>query len=157
MAAEEDEKWLDIFPNVLDLLLKEPDKIIDDTSIEKLLAWISEVCSTSSGREKILHHLSSFLSNEDVSNSCTTASFALRICGTIWSNDAAIFKEQPRLIELFAKAKRNFVFWEEAVVRDAYFSGLTCLTVFVDGLQWLQDNKGMRGRECKFTCSFGFV
>lgn len=145
MAAENDESWVVILPEVFNLLLTKPDKVVDDTSIEKLLAWISDVCGTSSGREKILTHVLSFLSSAEIFHSCTTLSFALRVCGIIWCKDSGSFKENPSWIELFAKARD--VLWQEAVVRDAYFTGLTSLAMFDEGLQWMQENRGMYYRD----------
>ncbi|KAK3734706.1 hypothetical protein QZH41_011294 [Actinostola sp. cb2023] len=144
MADEVDDRWILVLPQVFDLLLSKPDKIIDDTSIEKLLAWMSDVHSSASSRlETLLQLVIDFLSNENlILQSCTTVSFALRLCGILWSKDMSIFKQNSMWIDLFSKSRNSEMLWREAVVRDAYFSGLSSLTELHTGLQWLQENKG---------------
>ena len=145
MAAE---RWISILPQVFDLLLRGADRIVDDTSIERLLAWLKNVCSTSDGLKMLLQQetgVFTFLSSEKLSDKkpcCIGVSFALRLCGILWSKEYNV-KDSASFIDLFVKSRENEGLWEEAIVRHGYFSGLQSLTISNEGQNWLQKNKGI--------------
>lgn len=142
MADEISTSWESLLPDVFNLLLHKPEKIVDDTSIEKLIAWVSDVCISISSRSKFIQYFSTFLSNVKLLDSSTTASFALRVCAVLWRLDNSISKDYPTWIDIFVEVKASQMLWAEAVVRHAYFTGLTSAVTFDTGIEWIHDNKG---------------
>lgn len=142
-----DEKWITILPQVFDLLLNDLDRIVDDTSIERILAWLDDVCSTSDGLETLLKQetgVLTFLSSEklvDERPCCIGVSFALRLSGILWSKDYNV-NDSSTIIDLFVKSRENETLWDEAIVRQGYLSGLQSLTSSNEGQKWLQTHKG---------------
>jgi hypothetical protein len=141
-----DERWISVLPQVFDLLLHKADRIVDDTSTEKLLACIADVCGTPDGLATFLKQETGalhFLTSEKLhdSSSFVGAAFALRLCGILWSKGYN-FEDFSAVIDLFTRSRESEGLWNEAVVRNGYFTGLESLTLSNEGLQWLHTNQG---------------
>ncbi|XP_031555900.1 uncharacterized protein LOC116292681 [Actinia tenebrosa] len=85
-----------------------------------------------------------FLSDEklvDKRPCCVGVSFALRLCGILWSKDYNV-NDTSTFFELFAKSRENENLWDEAIVRHGYLTGLQSLTSSNEGQKWLQAHTG---------------
>ena len=64
-------------PTVFNILMNNPEAIVDDTAIERLLSWLEEICRNNKSKEFIDVCLV-FLRSEELWNHKITAAFGLR-------------------------------------------------------------------------------
>ena len=64
-------------PTVFNILKNNPEAIVDDTAIERLLSWLEEICRNNKSKEFIDVCLV-FLQSEELWNHKVTAAFGLR-------------------------------------------------------------------------------
>ena len=64
-------------PTVFNILKNNPEAIVDDTAIERLLSWLEEICRNNKSKEFIDVCLV-FLRSEELWNHKITAAFGLR-------------------------------------------------------------------------------
>ncbi len=146
--------WKDSLSRVLDLIRTNSASIVDDTSLEKLLTWIS--CITGDPKTaKILVEVDTgilnFLSppHKTIFESPVSANFALRLTGIVAgasSDICAMLIGNGTLQTMFCLSlvKEQSLglgghIWENAAVRNAYFEGLAALLNCKAGYQWSRE------------------
>ena len=140
--------WCQLLPTVYDLLLENAGGVVDDTSLEKLLGWLEEVCQDEFEIQKLLAADTgtlNFLRHEQVFGCTKALAVALRLCG-ILSSKSDIFcfllgNEKGSIVEdLFSKPRREPVVWSDGGVRDAYFTALQRFLGHEEGFSWLRNS-----------------
>ena len=146
-GKEEQVLWLQEIPFVLDLLRENPEGIVDDTAVEKLLNWLQSVATVENVKVLldrdigILH----FLSSREVVNHPLCLNFALRLSGIIGSVNAKCFNELSEkkiLCRLFIEPVNTPLWNSSPSVRWGFFRGLMLLMKTKEGQQWTRE-KGM--------------
>ena len=146
---ESDGTWQEKLAPVLDLIKRNPDAIVDDTSVEKLLSWLAEALNDESQRDLLLCRNQSvifFLSNppEILLSHPSCANFSLRLAGLIAGSDEnfceALIKNGC-LENLFGNF--NKLFLTNAVAKCAFFEGLSSVVESFTGLRWAADIPGL--------------
>ncbi|XP_057310460.1 BRCA1-associated ATM activator 1-like isoform X1 [Hydractinia symbiolongicarpus] len=112
-------------PTVFSLLKHNSEAIVDDTSIERLLNWLEEICKEKSKR--LVDVSIPFLKAEEVWKHPVALSFALRYAGFLGCTNALHFAELYELIQQMLKKLVQHDLFTEPTVKCAYYSCLTSL------------------------------
>ena len=120
--------WICVLPKVFELLLENPEAIVDDTSVEKVLHWLRKICQDDGELAKLMQADTGtfkFLQDERVFASSTSLAFALRLVGIICSRKEVYIGLDSEVKGGFVKyllqqARSNDCTWQHAGVRDAW-------------------------------------
>lgn len=140
--------WCELLVSVYDLLLEKADDVVDDTSLEKMLSWLEEVCKDDLAVQKLLAvdtGTVNFLRNERVFGCTKALAVALRLCGLLCSRKEILsvlstHQEGSILEKLFGKSVDDPVVWSDGGVRDAYFIALQQFMGHEEGFKWLKQS-----------------
>ena len=135
---------------VLELIKTNPESIIDDTSIEKLLSWLTETAADENQRSHLLHpstNILGFLSSspDSLLSNASCASFSLKLAGILAQCDETVCKmliECGSLQNLFEKFQ-SIDSLRNAVVKCAFFEGLSAVVSSCTGLLWCASLPGL--------------
>lgn len=140
--------WEEVLPFLFNLLVENSDRIIDDTSLERILEWLKYVCKTKQQLQKLFQcGTVEFMTTEDVFSNPESSAFFLRLFGLLASEEKVfnIFlsvKDGEFLTGFLDKPKNVENLWVEGIVRNGYFQALISLTEHKGGMQWL-NNTGL--------------
>ena len=149
MAAEHANMWQDVLPAVYELILSNTDKIVDDTSLEKLLGLLQHMSKDSEQRPFLTNRATlKFLTDIQQSRNGAAVGFGLRLAGVVGS-----FAEGFSLLanpesscsflssdNLFCKVLKEGELWFDPVVRDGYFKGAMEILNVIEGILWIQNS-----------------
>ena len=131
--------WFSVLPKVYELMIDNPDAIVDDTSIEKMILWLQEICHDKNEVEKLVDantRTFEFLQNENVFSNSTSLAFALRLLGILCSSQDVYLTRNSEKGKTFVErmlqktiSKEYCMVWREAMVRDAW---LKCWSSLLD-------------------------
>ena len=147
-----DYEWQQKLPLVLDLLQKNPDSIVDDTSVEKLLSWLAETAADEKERNKLMHpatKLLVFLSSpiDCLLSNPSCANFSLRLAGILAGCDETVCKmliDNGCLQNLFAMfGSYDTTYFGNAIVKCAFFEGFSSIVSNFVGFLWSANLPGM--------------
>lgn len=140
--------WEEVLPFLFNLLVENSDRIIDDTSLERILEWLKYVCKTKQQLQKLFQcGTVEFMTTEEVFSNPESSAFFLRLFGLLASEEQVfnIFlsvKDGEFLTGFLDKPKNVENLWVEGIVRNGYFQALISLTEHKGGMQWL-NNTGL--------------
>ena len=144
MSDTERKSWSEVLPLLFNLLVENADRIVDDTSLERILEWLKNVCETDRELQKLLQcGTVEFISREQVFSNPESSGFFLRLFGFLVAK-AALFRsfscaqDGDFLSRFLDKPKSEPGLWNEGIVRHGYFQALISLTEHEDGVAWLR-------------------
>lgn len=144
MSGTERKSWSEVLPLLFNLLVENADRIVDDTSLERILEWLKNVCETDRELQKLLQcGTVEFISREQVFSNPESSGFFLRLFGFLVAK-AELFRsfscaQDGDFISRFLdKPKSEPGLWNEGIVRHGYFQALISLTEHEDGVAWLR-------------------
>lgn len=144
-------EWHEKLPLVLDLIKTNPDAIVDDTSVEKLLSWLGELVKNENERKALLHENTNvlhFISTpiDSLLSDSSRANFSLRFAGFMAGCDDKICEmliANECLENLFAKFEiYQETYFSNAVVKCAFFEGLSSVIKNITGFTWTVNISG---------------
>ena len=121
--------WFTVLPNVYELLLHNPEAIVDDTSMEKVLVWLQEIFHNKQELDKLLSANTGtfqFLHNERIFSNSVSLAFALRLLGILCANqDIYLVLDSSKaggFVRRFLQKtiSKDSAAWHEAAVRNAW-------------------------------------
>lgn len=139
--------WFTILPKVYELLIHNPEAIVDDTSMEKVLLWLQESYHNEKEMEYLLDANTGtfeFLHNERVFSNSTSLSFALRLLGILCARQNIYLlldcdKGGGFVGRFLQKAfSKDCTAWHEAAVRDAWIKCWSSLLDIDCGLELMK-------------------
>ena len=142
MAARREVLLADVF----DLILFNVDKIVDDTSLEKLLDVVEFNCNNvkENGRIRVNPTILKFFSRVKHVECCAaTISFTLRLCGIICncSEGFQVMCGLDNVLQyIFHEILKKPELWNDAAVRDSYFKAAFAIVNSNDGFVWVQNS-----------------
>ena len=142
MAARRDV----LLAGVLDLILSNIDKIVDDTSLEKLLDVLESNYKNvkQDGGMCVNPMILEFFSRvKHVQCRAATISFALRLCGIVskCSEGFHVMSGLDNVLQyLFDEILEKPELWEAPAVRDSYFKAAFAILNSKDGFLWAQNS-----------------
>ena len=137
--------WTEILPVLFSLLVENADGIIDDTSLERILEWLKNVCKDQQQLQKLLQcGTVEFLGSEQVFSNAESCAFFLRLFGFLASRDEVFnsllcISDRDFLARFLGKPRNEPKLWNEGIVRNGYFQALISLTKHKDGMLWLEN------------------
>ncbi|XP_068672973.1 BRCA1-associated ATM activator 1-like isoform X3 [Montipora foliosa] len=140
--------WEEVLPFLFNLLVENSERIIDDTSVERILEWLKYVCKSKQQLQKLFQcGTVEFMTTEEVFSNPESSAFFLRLFGLLASEEKVfnIFlsvKGGEFLTGFLDKPKNVENLWVEGNVRNGYFQALISLTEHEGGMQWL-NNRGL--------------
>ena len=142
---EENKKtWTKVLPSLFNLLVENADGIIDDTSLQRILEWLKNVCENDQQVQELLQcGTVEFMSKDQVFSNPESSAFFLRLFGFLASR-AEIFhslkydKEGDFVARFLDKARNESNLWNEGIVRNGYFQAQISLTEHRNGILWLR-------------------
>ena len=142
--------WQEPLAQVFDLILFNIDRIVDDTTLEKLLEILQFIYNTQEGTLVITNcaSLSFFLRLPDVQVcSSNTISFALRLSGVICSGCEGfrVLSDGNSLDYLFQEVLQKDGLWADASVRNSYFNAVIAMLKNIDGFLWIKNSGNTQG------------
>lgn len=144
MSGTERKSWSEVLPLLFNLLVENADRIVDDTSLERILEWLKNVCETDRELQKLLQcGTVEFISREQVFSNPESSGFFLRLFGFLVAK-AELFRsfscaqDGDFLSRFLDKPKSEPGLWNEGIVRHGYFQALISLTEHEDGVAWLR-------------------
>ena len=144
MSGWERKSWSEVLPLLFNLLVENADRIVDDTSLERILEWLKNVCETDRELQKLLQcGTVEFISREQVFSNPESSGFFLRLFGFLVAK-AELFRsfscaqDGDFLSRFLDKPKSEPGLWNEGIVRHGYFQALISLTEHEDGVAWLR-------------------
>lgn len=133
--------------DVFDLILFNVDKIVDDTSLEKLLEILEFIYNDPKENESVLEAtiLRFFSRVENVEVECgeATVSFALRLSGIMCDSSEGfhVICSVNNILEyLFHQILTKEKIWADPGVRDSYFKAALGILRSNDGFLWIQNS-----------------
>ncbi|XP_078347834.1 integrator complex assembly factor BRAT1-like [Oculina patagonica] len=152
---EEKKTWTEILPSLFNLLVENADGIIDDTSLQRILEWLKNVCKNEQELQKLLQcGTVEFMSKDHVFSNPESSTFFLRLFGCLVAR-AEIFNsfksdgDGDFVARFLDKPRNNPILWNEGIVRNGYFQALISLTEHKDGVLWLRSTDHI---ECALDC-----
>lgn len=140
----ERESWPEVLPSLFNLLSENADGIIDDTSLERVLEWLKNVCKNEQELQKLLRcGTVDFMSKDHVFSNPESSAFFLRLFGFLAAR-AEIFDsfkcdgEGDFVARFLDKPRKDPNLWNEGIVRNGYFQALLSLTEHKNGMLWLR-------------------
>ena len=144
MSGTDRKSWSEVLPLLFNLLMENADRIVDDTSLERILKWLKNVCETDRELQKLLQcGTVEFISTEQVFSNPESSGFFLRLFGFLVAK-AELFRsfscaqDGDFLSRFLDKPKSEPGLWNEGIVRHGYFQALISLTEHEDGVAWLR-------------------
>ena len=144
MSGTERKSCSEVLPLLFNLLVENADRIVDDTSLERILEWLKNVCETDRELQKLLQcGTVEFISREQVFSNPESSGFFLRLFGFLVAK-AELFRsfscarDGDFLSRFLDKPKSEPGLWNEGIVRHGYFQALISLTEHEDGVAWLR-------------------
>lgn len=142
--VEEKKTWTEVLPSLFELLVKNADGIIDDTSLQRTLEWLKDVCKNEQELQKLLRcGTLEFMSKNQVFSNPESSAFFLRLFGFLAAR-AEVFHsfkcygKGDFVVWFLDKPRNDPNLWSEGIVRDGYFQALISLTEHKDGILWLR-------------------
>ena len=138
---EEKKTWTELLPSLFDLLVENADGVIDDTSLERILEWLKNVCKNEQQLQKLLQcGTIEFMSKDQVFSNPESTAFFLRLLGFLASREEVFRSLNGDFIARFLEKPRNEPdLWNEGIVRNGYFQALISLTEHRDGMLWFRN------------------
>ncbi len=141
--------WQSNLSSVLDLITTRSNKIVDDTSLEKLLTWISSIANDEEQRKYLLEPDSGvikFLSPpfQTIFACPVSANFAIRLAGILagcCSDLCDVLEKRGTLDFMFYDGLQSSALCavlKVAVVRNAIFEGLSSMLSSESGCHWIK-------------------
>ncbi len=144
IMAENGESFQELLSKVFDLILFNVDKIVDDTSLEKLLEILEFAYNNPEENESVIKPaILEFLSRaQHVVQTCSAAtmSFALRLSGIVCNSCEGfhVLCDVDNVLEyLFHETLEKDEFWTDPGVRDSYFKAAFGILRSSDGFVWM--------------------
>ena len=143
--AKEKKTWCELLPPLYNLLVENADGIIDDTSLQRLLEWLKNVCRNDQQVQKLLEcGTVEFMSKEHVFSNPESSAFFLSLFGFLVAKEEMFhsFKcgeDGDFAAQFLDKPRTDSNLWNEGIVRNGYFQALSSLTEHKDGILWLRD------------------
>ena len=142
-TATEIEVLQNVFAEVFDLILFNVNKIVDDTSLDKLLKMLEHFYSD--GNESfVVEMILKFLCRVKHVECCAaTVSFALRLCAIISNSSEGfnVVRGVDNVLEfLFREILKKDDLWSDPGVRDSYFKAAFGILKSPDGFFWVQNS-----------------
>ena len=152
MAETSKKPWSEVLASVYDLLLENVDDVVDDTSLQKLLGWLEEICKDDESLQTLLAVKTGtlrFLQHERAFRCSKTLSVALRLCGLLCRKKEGFIllsanQNESTVEKLFGKVAADVAVWSDGDVRDAYFTAMMEFMAHEEGFCWLQHSGGQR-------------
>ena len=144
MSGTERKSWSEVLPLLFNLLVENADRIVDDTSLERILEWLKNVCETDRELQKLLQcGTVEFISREQVFSNPESSGFFLRLFGFLVAKvelfrSFSCAQDGEFLSRFLDKPKSEPALWDEGIVRHGYFQALISLTEHEDGVAWLR-------------------
>lgn len=142
---EEKKTWWKVLPSLFNLLVENADGIIDDTSLQKVLEWLKNVCKNDQQLQKLLQcGTVEVMSKDHVFSNPESSAFFLTLFGFLAAR-VEIFHSfkcggDGDFVSQFLDKPRNEPnLWNEGIVRNGYFQALISLTEHKDGILWLRN------------------
>ena len=140
---ERKKSWTEVLPLLFNLLVENADRVIDDTSLERILEWLKSVCKNEQELQKLLQcGTIEFLAKEQVFANPESSACFLRLFGFLASKvevfNSLCVRDGGFLAKFLDKPKNEPNLWDEGVVRNGYFQALVSLTEHKDGMLWLE-------------------
>ena len=140
---EKRKSWTEVLPFLFNLLVENADGIIDDTSLERILEWLKNVCKNEQQLQKLLQcGTVDFLANEKVFANPESSAFFLRLFGFLASRtevfNSLCVRDRDFLPKFLDKPRNEPNLWNEGIVRNGYFQALISLTEHRDGMLWME-------------------
>ena len=140
---EEKKTWYEVLPSLFNLLVENADGIIDDTSVQRILEWLKNVCKNDQQVQKLLQcGTVEFMSKDHVFSNPESSSFFLTLFGFLAAR-VEIFdsfkcgRNGDFVAQFLDKPRTESNLWKEGIVRNGYFQALRSLTEHKDGILWL--------------------
>lgn len=139
-----DDECKNLLKDVLTSFLHDPSRFIDDTSVEKLLTWLSTVCSSQEQVQRIDQDwILNFIYDSLTQEKPVVVAFALRLIGilAVWPSYFQRMEDSKcsNLLNLVA-AMPYQKSWNSASVRDAYFKAAGDLLAYRNSFNWIIAN-----------------
>ena len=142
--------WADDLPNVLDLIRTNSARIVDDTSLERLLKCLSMIAVDNTQRQTLLDSSTGILNFlcppfQTIFVCPLAANFALRLTGIISGSSLEAFvalEKSGTLEAMFSTSLQNSEFlelWKAARLQQAFFLSLSCLVSNSAGYKWIKE------------------
>ena len=136
----------EVLPEVFDLILFSVDKIVDDTSLEKLLEILDFLYNNPKenrnvAKPTILDFFSRLHSQHVQTCSAATVSFALRLAGIVCHSSEGfrmLCSVENILQYLFHEIVQKLEVWTDPGVRDSYFKAALWILRSNDGFLWIK-------------------
>ena len=144
IMAENGESFQELLSKVFDLILFNVDKIVDDTSLEKLLEILEFAYNNPEENESVRKHANlEFLNRARHVQTCSAATmnFALRLSGIVCNSCEGfhVLRDVDNVLEyLFHEILEKDEFWTDPGVRDSYFKAAFGILRSSDGFLWIQ-------------------
>lgn len=142
---EEKKTWFEVLPSLYNLLVENADGIIDDTSLQRILEWLKNVCKNDQQLQELLQcGTVEFMSKDHVFSNPESAAFFLTLFGFLAAR-AEIFHSFKSdgagdfVAQFLDKPRADSNLWNEGIVRNGYFQALSSLTEHKDGILWLRN------------------
>lgn len=142
---EEKKTWFEVLPSLYNLLVENADGIIDDTSLQRILEWLKNVCKNDQQLQELLQcGTVEFMSKDHVFSNPESAAFFLTLFGFLAAR-AEIFHSfksdgaSDFVAQFLDKPRTDSNLWNEGIVRNGYFQALSSLTEHKDGILWLRN------------------
>ena len=137
--------WFEVLPSLFNLLVENADGIIDDTSLQRILEWLKNVCKNDQQVHKLLQcGTVEFMSKDPVFSNPESAAFFLTLFGFLAAR-AEIFHsfksggDGDFVAQFLDKPRTDSNLWNEGIVRNGYFQALSSLTEHKNGILWLRN------------------
>ena len=140
--------WQSVLPSIYKLILRNTDKIVDDTSLEKLLDLMEHMNEDTERRKMLLNKTTlTFLNDIQHSRNSVTVGFGLRLSAIISNAPEGFNALSDPDGDCFVLSSNNLFcevlqeengLWFDAVVRDSYFIGAIGILGVSEGLLWTQ-------------------
>ena len=142
---EEKKTWFEVLPSLYNLLVENADGIIDDTSLQRILEWLKNVCKDDRQLQKLLEcGTVEFMSKDHVFSNPASAAFFLALFGFLVAR-VEIFHSFKSggdghfVAQFLDKPRTDSNLWKEGIVRNGYFQALSSFTEHKDGILWLRN------------------
>ncbi|EDV27937.1 uncharacterized protein TRIADDRAFT_52997 [Trichoplax adhaerens] len=136
-----DDEHINLLKAVLNSFMRDPSRFIDDTSVEKLLSWLSTVCRCEIQVERLGQDwILQFIYDSLDQDKAVITAFAIRLIGMLaaWPFYFQRMQNlrQYNLLDLLASMPSQSS-WKSATVRDAYFKAANNLIPCRRSFNWI--------------------